>query len=176
MNKKKIAILSCVIILVCLGVFISLGYDNESPYEIPSVEDTFFSYDDCLIEVKGEVVRPGIYLVDENYCINDCIILAGGITKDGTTESLKLASKVSDGLTIVIPKKTTSSTDNTSKISLNSSSVTELTSIPGIGTAIANNIVKYRQEHGDFTNLEELLNVQRISENLFNKIKEYLTL
>lgn len=176
MNKKKLAVISFVVILVCLGVFISLGYDDESPYEIPSVEDTFFSYDECLIEVKGEVARPGIYLVDENYCINDCIILAGGITKDGSTENIKLASKVSDGLTIVIPKKSGFSSDNTGKLSINSSSAVDLTSIPGIGTVIANNIVKYRQEHGNFTNLEELLNVQRISENLFNKIKEYLTL
>ena len=62
------------------------------------------------------------------------------------------------------------------KISINTATLEELTSIPGIGTVIANNIIIYRNVNGNFKTLEDLMNVQRVSENLFNKIKEYITL
>lgn len=174
MNKKTIFIVAAIVSLLLVGIVMSVGESKASSIDVPSVEESIIPFDECLIEVKGEVLRPGIYIVDESYCINDCIILAGGFTKNADSSSLKLASKVSDGLTIIIPKQTTEKVESINKISINNASLEELTSIPGIGTTIANNIITYRNEHGSFKTLEDICNVQRVSENLYNKIKEYI--
>ncbi len=60
-------------------------------------------------------------------------------------------------------------------IDLNIATETELSSLPGIGETLSQRIIAYRQEHGTFTSVEELLEVKGISKNLFTKIKPYLT-
>ena len=176
MSKKHIFIILGILVLLGVGVYFSLDIKADEETYVPSTNPSWTYYEKCLVEVKGEVMRPGIYVVDESYCINDCIILAGGVTKKGTLDNLKLASKVSDGLTIVVSTISENTTNNENKISINTATLEELTSIPGIGTVIANNIIIYRNVNGNFKTLEDLMNVQRVSENLFNKIKEYITL
>ena len=61
-------------------------------------------------------------------------------------------------------------------ISLNDATVADLIKLPGIGEAKANDIIAYRNEHGPFENIEDLKNVSGIGENLFAKIKDYLTI
>ena len=66
--------------------------------------------------------------------------------------------------------------ENKSKISINTSSKDELMTLSGIGEAKAINIINYRNEHGNFKSIEEIINVSGISENIFEKIKENITL
>lgn len=175
MNKKRIIIALVCLILIGFGVVLSLVNSEEEDY-IPNTINNNKNYNECIIEIKGEVNRPGIYVVNESYCINDCLILAGGLTKNADVASLNLASRVSDGLLIVITSKVENTEEKVNKISINKATVSELTSISGIGTVIANNIVEYRNKNGYFKSIEELLNVDRVSESLLSKIKEYITL
>lgn len=61
-------------------------------------------------------------------------------------------------------------------ISINTATVEELTSLPGIGESKALNIVKYREEHGLFKTTEEIMNVSGIGEAAYQKIKENITI
>ena len=61
-------------------------------------------------------------------------------------------------------------------INLNSATTTELESLPGIGPATAQRIVEYRQQHGSFKKIEELMNVRGIGEASFLKIKALVSL
>ncbi|MHB1688683.1 MAG: ComEA family DNA-binding protein [Ignavibacteriaceae bacterium] len=58
-------------------------------------------------------------------------------------------------------------------INLNKAGVEELSSIPGIGKVTAKNIIELRNQKGKFLSLEELLEVKRIGDKKFNKIKRY---
>jgi competence protein ComEA len=61
------------------------------------------------------------------------------------------------------------------KININSASVKELQELPQIGTAVAQRIVDYREKHGKFTKIEEIMKVKGIGEKTFLKIKPLIT-
>ncbi|MFC1852400.1 ComEA family DNA-binding protein [candidate division CSSED10-310 bacterium] len=60
------------------------------------------------------------------------------------------------------------------QIDINKASVSELAKIPGIGPATANKIVEYRKANGDFSKIDDLLNVKGIGKGSLDKIKPHL--
>lgn len=61
------------------------------------------------------------------------------------------------------------------KININTASQTELTDLPGIGNTISSRIVDYRQRHGEFRSIEDIMNVSGIGEKRFEAIAELIT-
>ncbi len=61
------------------------------------------------------------------------------------------------------------------KINLNTATLEQLQSLPGIGPASAKNILEYRNKAGKFNRIEEIINVKGIGEKKFLKIKDRLT-
>ncbi len=126
------------------------------------------------VDIKGEVLNPGVYEVDQELIIEDVVLLAGGLTTDADVGSINMASKVVDGMYIFIPGiKNESSSD---KVSINSGSLTELMTLPGIGESRALAIIEYREVNGYFSNLEGLMNVSGIGQATFNNIKDFISL
>ena len=70
--------------------------------------------------------------------------------------------------------KETASKDN--KISINTGTLEELQTIPGIGESKAKAIIEYREKNGNFKNIEEIKNISGIGESTFDKFKEYITI
>ena len=69
------------------------------------------------------------------------------------------------------------STEEANKlVNINTASANDLTSLPGVGESKANNIIKYREEYGNFKSIEEIKNVSGIGDALFNKIKDLITI
>ncbi len=58
------------------------------------------------------------------------------------------------------------------RVDLNSASVAQLQALPGVGPRTAERIVEYRDAHGPFTKVEELMNVQGIGEKSFLKMRQ----
>ena len=63
----------------------------------------------------------------------------------------------------------------TAKVNINTASVEQLTTLPGVGTKLATRIVEYRQKSGSFRSTQELMNVQGIGEKNFAKIEPLLS-
>ena len=66
--------------------------------------------------------------------------------------------------------------NKTGKVSLNSSTIEELLTLPGIGESKAKLIIEYREKNNGFKMIEEIMNVKGIGNSSFEKIKSYLTL
>lgn len=62
-----------------------------------------------------------------------------------------------------------------SRININTATAVELEQLPTIGATIAERIVAYREAHGDFTGISELMNVEGIGETRYEAIKDYIT-
>lgn len=61
------------------------------------------------------------------------------------------------------------------KININTAGVRELDQLPGVGPAVAQRIISYRQEHGRFQKAEDLMAVKGIGEKIFAKIRPYVS-
>jgi len=106
-----------------------------------------------------------------DYTAMDSIFYASDNLRSSPTENNLLNSKV-DSSDFKINKKKQELTEKS--INLNKASLQELTILPGIGVKTAQNILAYRRANGGFNNIEELLEVERIGESKFNKIKKYV--
>ncbi|GAE90588.1 helix-hairpin-helix domain-containing protein [Acetivibrio straminisolvens] len=71
-------------------------------------------------------------------------------------------------------KNANNSTSDT-KININTATVDQLDSLPGIGPSIAAKIVAYREQNGDFKAIEDIMNVSGIGQSKFNNIKDFIT-
>lgn len=141
------------------------------------------------IQIDGAVANPGIYQLPEGARVEDAIQYAGGLREDADTSKLNLVARVKDGQRITVPfiklsqfnMSQPASPSNEwvfpptqGKLDINTATVEELASLPGIGPSLANKIVRYRQSVGRFNYLEELLNVPGIGEKKLERIRPYI--
>ena len=61
------------------------------------------------------------------------------------------------------------------RVNLNTATLEELDALPGVGPSTAKNIIAYRETHGGFAAPEEIMNVKRIGEKTFDKLKAHIT-
>jgi len=63
----------------------------------------------------------------------------------------------------------------TGKVKITTATAEELDTLPGIGPAIAQRIIEYRQANGTFQSIEEIKNVSGIGDKLFERLKDLIT-
>lgn len=62
------------------------------------------------------------------------------------------------------------------KININTAGVKELMTLSGIGEAKASDIISYREEHGPFSDISDIMKIQGIKEGIYHKIKDKITI
>lgn len=162
-------------VLLTLLMLTSCAYDSQ--YEdVSNLYDDSQTVTQLLIDLKGEVKFPNIYAVDKGTTLYELIITAGGFTKNANTNNINLATVLNENQMITIPSITITETvdDNNNLVNINSASINQLCSLPGIGTAKAKNIIEHRNNYGLFTSIEDIKKVNGIGEELFSKIKNYI--
>ena len=144
---------------------------------------------DIKVYVCGAVQRPDVYEISADSRIVDAVSAAGGFAIDAYPEAMNLAETVSDGSRIYVPTKeevdalavvysdTGSETggtmsDSTGRVNINTATLEELTTLPGIGDTRARAIIDYREQNGAFGNIEDIMQVTGIKEKSFSKIKD----
>lgn len=129
------------------------------------------------VQVAGAVRGPGVYEMTAGSRVYEAVERAGGFSEDADREVLTLAARLTDGCRVYVPRvgevatggvvpleeQTASATmADGAVVSINSATVDELDSLPGVGPAIANDIVNYRETNGPFTSVDQLTDVPGI--------------
>jgi len=133
-----------------------------------------------FVYVCGEVQASGVYELEQDSRVFEAIAKAGGLTENAAAEAVNQARVVVDGEQIYVPSlgvvsEVTERTDD-GKININTAEKEELMTLTGVGEAKAQSIIAYREEHGGFQSIEELMQIEGIKEGVFNKIKEDITI
>lgn len=157
---------------------------------------TFSEKSQIVVDVGGEVVKPGVYTLDSTARVQDALDAAGGLSSFADSsfvaKSINLALPIQDGTKIYIPKvgEISSSLNLTTAgiiqgelsgskgnntpgvISINSSSQSELEALPGIGPVTAGKIISNRP----YSSIDDLLTKKAVGQSTFNKIKDQIGL
>jgi len=164
------------------GVAVTVGIKEDRP--APRLK----------VHVIGAVTKPGLYELDANSRVADALEKAGGATPSADLFQVNLAAKMADGQQLVVPEKGAAAAAGSSgapsggsssaaggsaagasgasqPINLNAATLDQLTSLDGIGPKTAQKIIDYREAHGGFTTIEELLEVPGIGPAKFEQIK-----
>ena len=149
----------------------------ESPEtEAPSEETE--GGGEIVVHICGEVKNPGLYRAPEGSRYGELLSLAGGPTDQADPNLLNLAKEARDGERLYVPGKGESLPEEekeaSGKVNLNTADAGELQSLPGIGEAKARSILTYREEHGPFSSIEELMKVPGIKEAVFSNVKQFI--
>ncbi len=150
-----------------------------------------------VIHITGEVKKEGLVYLNKGARIADAIEAAGGETEEADLSQVNLAYELQDGQKIYIPNKneqvseyitknsgnnvlmegssSSNSTEGSEKVNINTASQSELETLSGIGPSLAQRIIEYREENGDFKSIEELKNVKGIGDAKYENIKDNVT-
>lgn len=154
---------------------LSFKHVEENLEKLPEEEEKIY------VDVKGEVKQPGIYEMESDARIQDAIVLAGGFTSEANEITVNLAQKVHDEMSIIVPslEEDSSQTETISnvtngKVRINYASQEEIETLSGIGPSKAKTILEYREEHGFFKEVDDLLNISGIGEKTLDNIRDEL--
>jgi competence protein ComEA len=119
---------------------------------------------DLVVDVTGAVVRPGVYRLPAGSRVNDALQRAGGAAPRAELETVNLAARLADGQQVVVPERgpagaaaaVGSAATEAGPISLGSATVEQLDTIEGIGPVTAEDIVRFRDEHGGLSSVDQL--------------------
>ncbi|CAJ1192937.1 helix-hairpin-helix domain-containing protein [Companilactobacillus paralimentarius] len=198
-RNKKIVLLTGIVIVVLGGYFflfhkVTPTSTLEPKQELTTQKDeTKKSKTDSkakepqmiVVDVQGAVQKPGVYHVKDKAIIQEVIQTAGGFTANADLKQINQAKRVVDQMQVYIPIKgekvtptsTNSSNDTQNKkiVNINTATVDDFKDVTGIGPKKAEKVIAYREEHGQFKTLHDLINVSGIGEKSLAKLKDQLT-
>lgn len=135
-----------------------------------------------MVDVGGAVKRPGVYAIESGQRVYELVDKAGGLAEDADLtffdKNINRAQKLNDQVKIYIPFKTNDElfqsvkSYSSSLISINSSTISQLETLPGVGTITADKILKNRP----YGTIEDLLNKKIVKSNIYTEIKSLITL
>jgi competence protein ComEA len=136
-----------------------------------------------VVDVVGAVRRPGLYRLAAGARVADALAHAGGSTRKADLEQVNLAAPVGDGQQIVIPRRAApgeppmagSGSAQTGPVHLNTATLEELDTLPGVGPVTAQKILDYRTQHGAFRSVDELDAISGIGPARLDQLRDLVT-
>ena len=204
-KNKKLVVISLIILVITVFFVFNRKTDVHASDDIKQEENNNVieeiqnyeiketnKIDTIKVDIKGEILNPGVYELELGKRIIDVVDLSGGFTSNAVTTNVNLSKKIYDEMVIIIPDKgnvceviqnfnNSKEEDNTMKqpndglVNINTASKEQLLNLTGVGESKADAIIEYRKQN-KFESIEDIMNIPGIKESLFNKIKDEITI
>lgn len=184
LERYKGYILVAILVLIVVGGGVLTAQrpgpkplEIQAPTVTPTIQLTIKVY------VSGEVANPGVYAFKSGDRVDDAVAAAGGFTPEANRNGINLAARLSDGQQIIVPKTGENAPSAVSpggslpaKVNINTATLAELDTLPGIGQVTGQKILDFRAKNGPFQRLEDLKDQKLVPASTFDKIKDLITL
>ena len=140
------------------------------------------------VDVSGKVRHPGIAVLDAGSRVVDALKAAGGARPGADVSGLNLARVLVDGEQVLVgqpgpaapaaaagPPAAGGPGSTLTLVNLNTATEAELDSLPEVGPVTAASILTWRDQHGGFTSVDELLEVDGIGEVTLGRLAPFVT-
>ena len=190
MNVTRIGLAIVAIVAGVIAIFAIVRAIDERTAP-PIVIDNALVQPGVVVDLRGEVVNPGVYELQAGSRLDDAVVAAGGLTDDADLTQLNLAARLQDGSIVTVPSVakltevgsgndvdsggTTSGSQPSSLVNLNTANEPELESLPGVGEVTAGRIIEYREANGPFHSVDDLVHIQGISMKTINGLRDLVT-
>ena len=137
-----------------------------------------------VVSVVGQVAEPGLVTLASGSRVADAVEAAGGLLPDADPASVNLAALVADGQQVAVGVPGAASADGSGavagpaaggSVNLNTADATALDGLPGIGPVLAQRIVEFREQHGPFRAVDDLLDVPGIGPAILGSLTDAVT-
>ena len=184
------------LILIVTGLFIVKSglVSPSTKVEVLTATTSAAVNGEIAVEIAGEVLTPGVYRLPAGGRVEDLLIVSGGFSinadRNWTDKYLNRASKLTDGQKVYIPNinehsnvlsaknsggdqtvSSTFSSDSNTLININTASLGELDSLPGIGPVYGQRIIEYRP----YSDTSELLSKGVLKSSVYQKVKDLVS-
>ena len=182
---------ACIALLVVVTTAILLSHHRppaEAAPELPpaiTATPAPTSAVSLVVSVVGRVAEPGLITLPTGSRVADAIRAAGGALPGTNDLALDLARRLTDGEQIYVgipvpagaadPAGPAESPGPMAKVDLNTATEDQLEALPGVGPAMAQHILTWRSQHGQFTSISQLRDVSGIGDGRYAKLKDLVT-
>ena len=195
-GRRAAAVLAIVVLLGVLvagiGVWRSRPVAEAVPAALPAVTPAASTgdADELVVSVAGLVARPGLIRLRPGARVADAVTAAGGPLPGTDLSSVNLARRLTDGEHVVVgpaapapagegpgagPAGPGGSPANGAKVDLNTATMADLDALPGVGPVTAQRILDWRAEHGRFSSVDQLREIEGIGETRFSRLRDLET-
>jgi len=196
-HPREVSVLAALGLLLVIGS--GLAYARARPVAAVSAPSGVISGGSAeasapattiIVDIVGAVRTPGVYDFAQGARVIDAVKAAGGFARGADMAAVNLARPLVDGEQIVVPKvgeapaggaaaaggsTVGGSAAQGGKVNINQASASDFENLPGIGPVLAQKIVDYRDQHGPFRTIQDLMKVSGIGDKKFDSLKEYVT-
>lgn len=180
MFKKKYLIGFGVVMLATVAGFFLIGLLED---DTPALDPPKPLVKKISVYVSGQVQNISVVELKDNGNLKfiDAVNMAGGVTDLADSSAVNLATPLTDGQHIHIPTKEiflqqqSISADSGDLVNINTADAEKLATLKGIGPALAQRIIEYREQNGTFKTVDEIKNVRGIGDKKFAAFKDKIT-
>jgi competence protein ComEA len=173
---------------IALAFVLFRGIDERSAPPIV-IEDAAATRP-IVVDVRGAIARPGVYELPAGARVQDAVNASGGLSEGADLSTVNLARRLRDGETIHIailmsnagtPAPGSPAGDDRgdgrspARINLNTATAEELDALPGVGPVTAARIIEFREQHGPYRSIDDLIHVQGISTRTVDGFRDLVT-
>jgi competence protein ComEA len=190
MSLTRIGLAIVAIVAAMVVVFAAARAIDERAAP-PIVIDNSLVQPGIVVDLRGEVAKPGVYELPAGSRLDDAIVAAGGLTEDADLTRLNLAERLQDGTVVTISSVAELAATGSAGaegsgedvrqdqpqglINLNTANAVELESLPEVGEVTAARIIDYREANGPYRSVDDLVHVQGISMRTVSGLRDLVT-